>query len=376
MIRHVPTLSAYRAFAAVRAGGGVACGTIDGMLIVTPNPAIDHTIRLAELRPGEVIRTGPGISVAGGKGGNVTRAARLLGATDVSVLAFVPRIGSEHLHSLYAAEGFDLIAVPVDGRVRTCTAMIEHGGRVTLLNEPGAAVDTDDWQRLLVSARSQLERRPGIVVCSGSLPPGAPVDGYAQIVRVGHDAGAEVIVDASRAALVRALDAGADLVCPNVSEAEAAIAAARRSNHAAVTGGSDAVPAGGIDAGLDAGGAAEQVHDDGADVPARAADAAARLHELGARWAVVTAGSAGAAVAGPGTETWFAAPAVTVHNPIGAGDSFLAGVATARLAGGDWLHAIRRGIASGSASVEQDAAGVVDPGRVDELERQIAASGS
>lgn len=334
------------------------------MLIVTPNPAIDHTVRLAELRAGEVIRTGPGVSVAGGKGGNVTRAARCLGVEAV-VLAFLPSTGAEHLAGLYAAEGFALVGVPVAGTVRTCTAMIEADGRVTLLNEPGAEVTSDDWARLMQVLRREIaERDPNVIICSGSMPPGAPTDGYAQIVEAGHAAGCEVIVDASREVLVDALRVGADLVCPNVSEAEAAIAVVNRpaaSRAAANRADGDAAHPPSYPV-------FEPVHDDGDDVPERAQAAAAGLVALGARWAVVTAGAAGAAVAGPEYESWLPAPTVTVRNPIGAGDSFLAGVATARLAGRDWPAAIRRGLASGSASVEQDAAGVVDPARVDELE--------
>lgn len=330
-----------------------------GMLIVTPNPAVDHTVRLDALQPGEVIRTGPGVSVAGGKGGNVTRAARLLGG-DTSVLAFVAETGGKYLQTLYAAEGFDLIPIPVAGRVRTCTAMIEANGRVTLLNEPGARVTDSDWARLMEEVRGRAGAAAGdrLIICSGSLPPGAPTDGYAQIVRHGHERGCEVIVDASREVLVQALQAGADLVCPNVSEAEAAISSI--ADPTCITGSTDAARS------------AEPVHDDGDNVPERAAAAAATLLKHGATWAVVTAGAAGAAVAGPDYRAWLVSPTVTVRNPIGAGDSFLAGVATARIAGRAWPDAIRRGLASGSASVEQDAAGVVDPARVDELEQSIA----
>ncbi len=338
------------------------------MLIVTPNPAVDHTVRLAELRPGEVMRARSGVSVAGGKGGNVARAARLLGA-DPTVLAFVPDTGSEHLRALYTAEGFRLAGIPVPGRVRTCTAIIADSGEVTLINEPGAVVTSADWGRLMSAADEHLRNQaaardgaagPGIVLCSGSLPPGAPDDGYAEIVRAGRAAGCEVLVDASGAPLARAIEAGADLVCPNVSEAES-ILCTERGDHA-------------FEAGRPHAGTRELVDDGGADVPDRARFCAAALLGRGARWAVVTAGSAGAALAGPGVSMWFPAPRVAVRNPIGAGDSFLAGVATARAAGRYWPSAVRRGLAAGSASVEQDAAGVVDPARVDQLEAQLAAA--
>lgn len=334
------------------------------MLIVTPNPAVDHTVRLARLRAGEVSRADSGLSVAGGKGGNVARAARLLGVR-ATVLALVPEVGGEHLRALYAAEGFELVSVPVRGRVRTCTAIIEADRRVTLINEPGAEIDADDWARLIALVAARLDTpaasgarapRPDLLVCSGSLPPGAPIDGYAQIVRAGHAAGVEVLVDAGAAALARAVGAGADLVCPNVSEAEAMLAAKCQDASAR---------------GPERGG--ELVDDGGDDVPGRAAAAAQALHARGAGWAVVTAGSAGAALCGPGTALWLAAPKVAVRNPIGAGDSFLAGVAVARLAGLDWPAAVRRGLAAGSASVEKEAAGVLDPARAAELDRGIRA---
>ncbi len=328
------------------------------MLIVTPNPAVDHTVLLPQLRPGEVIRAGEGASVAGGKGGNVTRAAACLGVR-ATVLAAVPETGGDHLRALYAAEGFALIAVPVPGRVRTCTALLEDGGRVTLINESGARLSPADWDRLM-AALAEVIDEPGSdpIVCSGSLPPGAPEDGYAQIVRAGHRAGREVVVDASTRALAHALRAGPELVSPNLSEAEAVIAASR-----AETAAAPEVTA-----------AAEPVHDGGDDVPERAGAAAAALRGLGAAWVVVTAGAAGAAVAGPGYSRWLAAPAVTVRNPIGAGDSFLAGLVTARMAGRDWPNAIRRGLAAGSASVEQQRAGVLDPARVSQLDAALDAA--
>jgi fructose-1-phosphate kinase PfkB-like protein len=367
------------------------------VLIVTPNPAVDHTVWLTELRPGEVIRTGPGLSVAGGKGANVVRAAGCLGVR-ATVLALLPETGGDHLRALYAAEGFDLVAVPVTGRVRTCTALLEDGGRVTLLNEPGAEIGPGDWDRLMVALHGLLGPAAGLpgrgdaasasgpddaaggpkeaaggpddaddgpkdtaggpVLCSGSLPPGAPADGYARVVAAAHRAGREVLVDASGEPLALAAAAGADLLCPNLSEAEAVLAV---------------VAAGGGDAGSRAEpDRVEPVDDRGADMPHRAAAAAAGLRERGARWAAVTAGSAGVAIAGPGTQLWLPVVPVPVRNPIGAGDSFLAGVATARLAGADWPDAVRRGLAAGSASVEQDRAGMLDPDRVAELERRIA----
>jgi sugar/nucleoside kinase (ribokinase family) len=83
---------------------------------------------------------------------------------------------------------------------------------------------------------------------------------------------------------------------------------------------------------------------------------------------VVTAAEAGAAIADGDDASWVAAPAVaSVVNPIGAGDAFVGGLALALERGEPFAAAVAAGIATASASVETDVAGVVVPGRVAEL---------
>ncbi len=312
------------------------------MLIISPNVGFDHTVRLTELRPGQVIRTGPAATVAGGKGANVARAASALGA-DVRVIGFLADTGRARLRELFAAEGMPLDGVDVPGTVRTCTALIEDGpdgggGRVTLLNEPGPTVGEGEWDRLRAVVRDGIPSG-GRLVCSGSLPPGSPDGAYAAIVGLAHRAGAEVAVDVGGPALALAVRAGADLVSPNLAEAE----------------------------GLLSGVSTEEIDERGDDIPERSTRAAAALLAAGARQAVVTAGACGTALADRTGVHWLPTIAVQVRNPIGAGDSFLAGTIVGRESGLDWAAAVLRGAATASASVEQAGAGVVDPHRVDEL---------
>ena len=51
-----------------------------GVLCVTPNPALDRTLEVPNLRPGTVMRAAAERVAAGGKGVNVARALRALGA--------------------------------------------------------------------------------------------------------------------------------------------------------------------------------------------------------------------------------------------------------------------------------------------------------
>jgi 6-phosphofructokinase 2 len=104
----------------------------------------------------------------------------------------------------------------------------------------------------------------------------------------------------------------------------------------------------------------------------RACAAAARLAQR-VRFAIVTAGAAGVALAGETEAAWIEAPPVSVRNSVGAGDSFVGGFAGAVDRGGDVRSAVVAGIAAAAASVETALAGGVDPRRVEELARVVAS---
>ncbi len=313
------------------------------MLIATPNLCLDITIRLPRLVPGTVTRSTATDTSAGGKGLNVARAARLLGQAPV-VTGLLPRGDGSRLTALLADEGTTFCPVPVDGVLRIATVLVEDDGRVSVINGRGPDITGADWTAFTASV-SALAPGDGVLICSGSLPPGAPPDGYRRLTEIGHLAGVPVIVDASPPALAAALVAGPDLVSPNLSEAE----------------------------GLLFGRSDEQVAEDGDDIADRAVAAAAALHAAGAVRAVVTAGAAGAALCTADGAWWLRAPRVRVVNPVGAGDCFVAGVAIALLAGASDVDMVRAGMAAASASCERPTAGRLDPARAAEL---LAAIGS
>jgi 1-phosphofructokinase family hexose kinase len=306
------------------------------MLIAGPNTTIDRTGTLDELRPGAVLRFTSMTVTPGGKGLNVARAARSLGAPALLV-GFVPgRIGAAAA-DLIGAEGVDFRRVPASGELRSSLIVMEPGGRTTVINEPGPELGPGEWDAY-EAAIAEGTRGHRVLVCSGSIPPGAPRGAYGRLVEIARSRGAVAVVDGSGAALSEALAARPDAVLPNLGEAEQVL------GH----------------------GAAEDV-DAADDAQPRALAAARELVERGARAAVVTAAAAGAALVDEQRAEWLPAPVVTVRNPIGAGDAFAAGLAAALEAGADLLAATRAGIAAGAASVEHPLAGALDPGRAKEL---------
>lgn len=166
----------------------------------------------------------------GGKGLNVSRALSLHGVPTRAVVP-VGGVEGEQLLALARDAGLSLVPVAVSGSARTNVAIVESDGTVTKLNDPGPVLRPDELQRLLDALSETLEpsaepaetgplagQGERWVVASGSLPPGAPADCYAQIVRLGHEAGARVAVDSSGAALGASLGAEPDLLAPNRAE--------------------------------------------------------------------------------------------------------------------------------------------------------------
>ncbi len=306
------------------------------MLIAGPNLTIDRTGTIAELRPGDVLRFERVVVTPGGKGLNVARAARALGA-DALLVGFVPgetgRVGA----AMIEREGIALRAVPCGGELRSTTIVIEHGGRTTVLNEPGPRDRTAPTGR---RSRRRSRSRWARTACwsaRAACRPAVPATRTRGWRRSRPAAGVPCVVDAAGPALARALAARPAVVCPNLAEAEEVLGAA----------------------------AGAQPVQTAPDARPRALAAAAALVARGARGALVTADAAGAALAiADGPAHWLPAPRIAnVRNPIGAGDVLASALAAALERGEPLLEAARRGVAAAAASVESPTAGELEPAR-------------
>jgi len=314
------------------------------VLVAGPNLAIDRTLATNELRPGHDVEVAEVTVTAGGKGVNVARAAGALGL-DTTLLGLLPGQMGDAAAGLLAEERIRLLGLPVTGELRSALIIHERDGRATVLNEPGPELSEAEWLAYEAMAGEALGEH-AVVVCIGSLPPGAPDGAYARIVAMARERGRPSVVDAGGSVLLRALDAAPDIVCPNLAEAEAVLF-----------------------------GSTSEAVDAPADARERAVAAARALVRGGARTAVVTAASAGAAFAGAGAGGrqvhWVAAPRVGVANPMGAGDAFAAGLAVAIARELPPAEAARFAVAAASASVEHPRAGCLDAFRAEALIRAV-----
>jgi len=188
------------------------------ILTVTPNPALDYTIRVDALEIGRRAKyRDPAIDPAG-KGINVSRMARRLGEATLA-LGFAAGATGDLLRQSLDREGIPHELVPVAGLTRiNVTLLTGPEGSATHFHGPGDGVSAADVRRLLDRIAEQLPRAR-ILVLSGSLPPGMSPDAVVDLLSLARRQQVRAIVDAEGGLLAAAVGAGADLVKPNLIEA-------------------------------------------------------------------------------------------------------------------------------------------------------------
>lgn len=308
------------------------------IVTVTPNPSIDRTVTLpGTLTRGAVHRVSSVTDEPGGKGVNVARA---LGLAGLDALAVLPAADGDPILAALRAAGVPFATVPIQAAVRTNLAIIESDGTTTKLNEPGAALGAEALAAL-VRAVVEAAHRAEWIVLSGSLPPGAPDDWYADVVA--QLAGQNCLVavdtsDAPLAALAAAFgQAAPDIIKPNAEEL------------AGLTGTSAQV--------------LEDAAAQGDPMPVIAA--ARQLVDRGARTILVTLGAAGAVLVEPSGSWLAASPPITPRSTVGAGDSALAGYVRAALSGADAPDRLRMAVAYGSAAASLPGSALPSPDQID-----------
>ncbi len=299
---------------------------------LTLNPAIDVSTSTPRVEPERKLRCGPGRRDPGGGGINVARVVRRLGADSTAIYTiggFVGRL----LESLVNAEGVTSMAIPVRGETREDFTVYDEAAdtqfRFVL---PGPELEADEWTACLDAVRA-LGRWPDLFCASGSLPPGAPEDAYARIAAIVAGRGVRFALDASGPALKHALDAGVDLVKPNLREMRE------------LTG-----------LGLE-------------DQASRLAACRQLIGRGAARMVALSLGSEGAMLV-TADDAWQAA-ALDIHavSTVGAGDSFLGAMVWALASGLPPSEAFRYGVAGGSATVLESGTALLAP---EDVSRMLA----
>jgi fructose-1-phosphate kinase PfkB-like protein len=181
--------------------------------------------------------------------------------------------------------------------------------------------------------RVQLLEGASWVALAGSLPPGAPVDGYGRLISAARQAGVATALDTRGDALARSIDGHPELVKINAHEAghllDRSIASIGEAHDAAV---------------------------------------AIRRRAGGSGHAsVITMGEQGIVAIDPAGTARHARTEARGRYPVGSGDALLAGLLVALDRGDQWPDAIAIALGAAAANAESPGAGQFDEARAREL---------
>lgn len=287
------------------------------IITVTPNPMVEHLFPVPGLRPGGAFRPEGGRTIATGRGLNVARALRDLGEKVVAVLPVGGRRGRE-IEELVEREGIPAHFLPVRGESRVGFTAYD-AGVVTTVYGPISPLSDGDVETLVADVSRLLPARALVLAGHVSHP-----DLFPRLVALG----VPVVLDFAQPSFHRCMKSGSVLLAkPNRRECLDLFAE---------------------------------------DDPVAAA---AALHAAGARWSVVTDGSAPAIVQN-GSRVWrVTPPAVTAVHAVGSGDALCAGLLHARGRGPE--RAVAFAMACGAYNASRPEVANLDPAACEALADQV-----
>lgn len=300
---------------------------------ITLNPSLDRTLRYPRLRIGELNRASYARIDLSGKGVNVSLALRQFGLESVA-MGLAGGVSGRVLIEGLQAQGLACDFAPVSGEIRSnITVIDESTGVTTKLNEPGPMVTESDLAALEQRLLSRLQTGDWCVF-SGSLPPGAPLDTYARLIRGVHARGARATLDTSDEAMRLGCQAKPDIVKPNAEEAAALVGSplARR-----------------------------------ADWP-RVIKA---ILALGPQRVLLSLGSQGAVWADGRSIWWGQPPSIEEVSAVGAGDALLTAALWALMRESPPEEIIRWAVASGTAAALQDGSAAATLADIERLAARV-----
>lgn len=184
---------------------------------VTLNPAIDKTVVIENLSPGQVNRVASVRVDAGGKGINVSKCLRALGADTVAAAILAGSAGKQ-LEDMLKALNIPVLQVNVPGQSRTNLKIIDPCKMEnTDINEPGPVVSAELLAQLKLSIGDRI-RTDDIVILSGSLPAGVDRGLYGAWTAYFRGLGGCVYLDADGEPMHRGMAAIPYMIKPNNDE--------------------------------------------------------------------------------------------------------------------------------------------------------------
>lgn len=297
------------------------------ILTITSNPAVDISYKLDHLILDNLNRLEDVSKTAGGKGLNVARVLHQLDE-DVAASGFLGGDLGSFISAQIKKIGIKDLFVQISGETRNCVAII-HDGKQTEILENGPVISEHET-RIFLNKFTEYVQQVEIVTISGSLPKGLSTDFYVKLIAIANKYEVRVILDVNGELLTSILETENKpyLIKPNREEL------------------GDLLRQKSMD-----------------EVQIMEALISPLFNNI--PWVVVTLGAEGA-IAKNGSKFYKAkAPKIEAINPVGSGDSVVAGFAAGLVRGLADEDLIKLGLSMGILNAIEKKTGYIDVRKID-----------
>lgn len=289
---------------------------------ITLNPALDYIIKLKELVPNEINTSESEYILPGGKGINVSIILKRLNVESVT-LGFISGFTGKEIQKLVEKEKIQTDFINLEEGHSRINVKILEDEKETSINSKGPLVDNKSIEKLYQKLSNLKEN--DILVLSGSIPKGIKEDIYEEICEKIKDKNVKIVVDSTKNLLLNTLKYDPFLIKPNHHEL----------------------------------GEIFNVQIVNQDL---AIEYAKKLQQKGAQNVLVSMGEKGSILLDENGKSYKKAAISNknVINTVGAGDSMVAGFLAGYLKYKNYEDALKLGIASASATVNNVFLGTKD----------------
>ena len=304
------------------------------ILTITLNPSVDIAYQLDTFHLDTVNRVENVQKTAGGKGLNVTRVLKQIGE-DVVATGFIGGEIGSYVKKQLTRNDIKNSFVEIGSETRNCIAVL-HDGKQTEILEQGPTIQEHEALNFIEHLEIILNN-VDVVVISGSLPKGLASNYYVEIVELCKKCGVAVVLDCSGEALKKVLESQQKptVIKPNTEELSQLIG--------------------------------KEVTD---DIQELKSVLSGQLFQ-GIDWIVVSLGAKGAFAKHKDKFYRVRIPKIKVVNPVGSGDSTVAGIAAGLVHALPEAELLKNATVLGMLNAQEERTGYVNLENAESLYSQI-----
>lgn len=291
------------------------------ILTITLNPSIDRKYVINGFEKGRLFRTDRMEYTPGGKGLNVTKVIKSFNEP-VRATGFLGGVNGKYIEEKLNNIGISHDFVSIQGETRSCLAILSDDNSQTEILEAGPYIFVHETMKFYELYKNMIKEFE-IICASGSLPQGLPPGTYKDLILIANEQNKKFLLDTSGEALKHGIEASPFLVKPNRDELENLAGYSMTSEE---------------------------------DIIRAAKD----IMEKGVKLVAVSLGEEGAMAFYAGYSYKVKAPSIKVLNPVGSGDSMIAGFAVSLSRDYDIEDALRTAVACGTANAMETETGKVN----------------